>query len=102
MNPLSVYRGRKSPGVHKVATLATTLDVHDWQRILELGEKAKWMGIKLTVTTRHGDAEDKENFQKLAYSPKLAVFADDEEEHMQKVHEVLDDERDCELLFGEN
>ncbi len=81
-------------------TLATTLDLHDWDRILELGERTKRTGIKLTVTTRRGDAEDKENFQKLASSPKLAIFAEDEEEHVRNVHKVLDDERDCELLFG--
>ncbi len=74
----------------------------NWKRTLQLGQKAKDMGMRLTVTvSRHGDKEDEAKFQTLASSPQLAFFGKDEKELMLTFHKMLDDKKECEILFGD-
>ncbi len=71
----------------------------DWNRTLKLGQKAKDMGIIIFVNARYGDAEDEAKFQKLAATPKLAIFAKNEKEHMLIMRNILDQKMECEYIF---
>ena len=90
---------RRRPHAHKVAVLLTTQDVSDWNRTLQLGQKAKDMGIIIAVTARFGDGEDEAKFQKLASTQRLAFFANDEKEHLRTMHNMIDQKLECEYLF---
>ncbi len=92
------FSGR--PNVQRLACLFTTQDVQNWNQTLKLGQKAKDMGIVLFVMGRSGDSEDEARFRKLASSPKMALLAENESDHMRFMHNLLDDKKDCELFFG--
>ncbi len=83
-----------------MAWLATTQDVPNWKRTLELGQKAKDMGIKLAVSARYGEPEEAQ-FQKLASSPQLTFFGKDEKEIMSISHKIQDAGKECDLILGD-
>ncbi len=53
----------------------------------------------IIVNARLGDQEDEAKFQQLAFTPKLAFFAENEKDHMRTVHDIQDQKLECEILF---
>ncbi len=59
------------------------------------------MGTRMAVTATYGDKEEEAKFQTLASSPQLAIFGKDEKELILIFHKMLDDKKECEVLFGD-
>ncbi len=81
----------------KIAMLLTTDELPNWNRTLELGNKAKDMGISLVLTAWKGSIENREKFTDLA-SPRMAFFFENETDHLQKVHQFIDEGILCRLV----
>ncbi len=76
--------------------LFTAMDPPNWNRTLAAAQKAKDLGIIMSVMTRGGDTVSEENFRKLS-SGKVTWFVD-ENEHFERIDELIDAGTLCKVM----
>ena len=92
----TLHSGRRDPNIPKALGLNIALGPTDWNRTLEVGQKAKDLGIVVTVASRGQDVASEENFKKLS-SGGFAWFGE-EKELIQRVHRMFDSGALCEMI----